>query len=263
MIRSMYTAATGMEAQQLFMDTISHNLSNVNTTGFKRSKVEFQDLIYQTLKEPGVKNQEGEMAPVGIEVGLGVKPGASQKIFEQGSLTQTGNSLDVAIQGDGFFQITLPDGTIAYTRDGSFKKTAEGTIVNSNGYPLAQQINIPQGADQLGVDSSTGKITVMMPGQQTSTEIGQIELARFVNPAGLKSIGNNLYTETEASGQPTINAPSEDGMGTLAQGYLEASNVQIVDEMVNMISAQRAYEIVSKSIQVSDEMMQVANNLKR
>jgi flagellar basal-body rod protein FlgG len=203
------------------------------------------------------------MAPVGIEVGLGVKPGATQKIFEQGSLTQTGNSLDVAIQGDGFFQITLPDGTIAYTRDGSFKKTAEGTIVNSNGYPLAQQINIPQGADQLGVDSSTGKITVMMPGQQTSTEIGQIELARFVNPAGLKSIGNNLYTETEASGQPTINAPSEDGMGTLAQGYLEASNVQIVDEMVNMISAQRAYEIVSKSIQVSDEMMQVANNLKR
>jgi flagellar basal-body rod protein FlgG len=263
MIRSMYTAATGMEAQQLFMDTISHNLSNVNTTGFKRSKVEFQDLIYQTLKEPGVKNQEGEMAPVGIEVGLGVKPGASQKIFEQGSLTQTGNSLDVAIQGDGFFQITLPDGTIAYTRDGSFKKTAEGTIVNSNGYPLAQQISIPQGADQLGVDSSTGKITVMMPGQQTSTEIGQIELARFVNPAGLKSIGNNLYAETEASGQPTINAPSEDGMGTLAQGYLEASNVQIVDEMVNMISAQRAYEIVSKSIQVSDEMMQVANNLKR
>jgi flagellar basal-body rod protein FlgG len=263
MIRSLYTAATGMEAQQLFMDTISHNLSNVNTNGFKRSKVEFQDLIYQTLKEPGVKNQEGEMAPVGIEVGLGVKPGATQKNFEQGSLTQTGNSLDVAIQGDGFFQITMPDGTIGYSRDGGFKKTADGTIVTSNGYPLSPQINIPQGADQLGIDASTGKITVMMPGQQTSTEIGQIELARFVNPAGLKSIGDNLYTETEASGQPIISAPSEDGAGTLAQGYLEASNVQIVQEMVNMITAQRAYEIVSKSIQVSEEMMQIANNLKR
>jgi flagellar basal-body rod protein FlgG len=252
-----------MEAQQLFMDTISHNLSNVNTNGFKRSKVEFQDLIYQTLKEPGVKNQEGEMAPVGIEVGLGVKPGATQKIFEQGSLSQTGNSLDVAIQGDGFFQITLPDGTIGYTRDGSFKKNSDGTVVTSNGYPLAEQINIPNGADQLGIDSSTGKVTVILAGQQTSTEIGQIELARFVNPAGLKSMGNNLYTETEASGQPTINTPGQDGMGTLSQGYLEASNVQVVDEMVNMITAQRAYEIVSKSIQVSDEMMQTANNLKR
>jgi flagellar basal-body rod protein FlgG len=263
MIRSLYTAATGMEAQQLYMDTISHNLSNVNTNGFKRSKVEFQDLMYQTLKEPGVKNQEGEMAPVGIEVGLGVKPGATQKIFEQGSLTRTGNPLDVAIQGDGFFQVSLPDGTIGYTRDGSFKKTAEGTIVTSDGYPLSQQINIPQGADQLGIDSQTGKVTVNMPGQQTSTEIGQIELARFVNPAGLKSIGDNMYRETEASGQPSISAPSEDGMGSLSQMYLETSNVQIVDEMVNMITAQRAYEIVSKSIQVSEEMMQVANNLKR
>jgi flagellar basal-body rod protein FlgG len=263
MIRSLYTAATGMAAQQLFMDTISHNLSNINTNGFKRSKVEFQDLLYQTLKEPGVLNQEGEMAPVGIEVGLGVKPAATQKIFDQGSLSQTGNSLDVAIQGDGFFQVTLPDGTIGYTRDGSFKKNAEGTIVTSEGYPLSQQLNIPQGAQQLGIDSSTGKVTVNMPGQQTSTEIGQIELARFVNPAGLQSLGDNLYTVTDASGQPIINAPSEDGMGTLSQGYLETSNVQIVDEMVNMITAQRAYEIVSKSIQVSDEMLQTANNLKR
>ncbi len=263
MVRSLYTAATGMQAQQLFMDTISHNLSNVNTTGFKRSKVEFQDLMYQTLKEPGVKNQEGEMAPVGIEVGLGVKSGSTQKLFEQGSLNQTGNSLDVAIQGNGFFQITMPDGTIAYSRDGSFKKTADGTIVTSDGYPVSPQINIPQGADQLGIDSATGKITVIMPGQTTSTELGQMELARFVNPAGLKSIGDNLYTETEASGQPIIGAPSEEGMGTLSQGYLESSNVQIVDEMVNMISAQRAYEIVSKSIQVSDEMMQIANSLKR
>ena len=263
MIRSLYTAATGMDAQQLFMDTISHNISNINTTGFKRSKVEFQDLMYQTLKEPGVMNQEGESAPVGIEVGLGVKPGATQKLFDQGSLSQTGNSLDVAIQGDGFFQISLPDGTIGYTRDGSFKKTADGTVVTTNGYPLYPQINIPAGAQQLGIDSASGKVTVVLPGQQTSTELGQFELARFVNPAGLKSLGDDLYSVTDASGQPMINVPSVDGMGTLSQGYLEASNVQIVDEMVNMISAERAYEIVSKSIQVSDEMMQMANNLKR
>jgi len=252
-----------MDAQQLFMDTISHNISNINTTGFKRSKVEFQDLMYQTLKEPGVMNQEGESAPVGIEVGLGVKPGATQKLFDQGSLSQTGNSLDVAIQGDGFFQISLPDGTIGYTRDGSFKKTADGTVVTTNGYPLYPQINIPAGAQQLGIDSASGKVTVVLPGQQTSTELGQFELARFVNPAGLKSLGDDLYSVTDASGQPMINVPSVDGMGTLSQGYLEASNVQIVDEMVNMISAERAYEIVSKSIQVSDEMMQMANNLKR
>ena len=263
MIRSLYTAATGMDAQQLFMDTISHNISNINTTGFKRSKVEFQDLMYQTLKEPGVMNQEGESAPVGIEVGLGVTPGATQKLFDQGSLSQTGNSLDVAIQGDGFFQISLPDGTIGYTRDGSFKKTADGTVVTTNGYPLYPQINIPAGAQQLGIDSASGKVTVVLPGQQTSTELGQFELARFVNPAGLKSLGDDLYSVTDASGQPMINVPSVDGMGTLSQGYLEASNVQIVDEMVNMISAERAYEIVSKSIQVSDEMMQMANNLKR
>jgi len=265
MIRSLYTAATGMQAQQLYMDTISNNLANINTNGFKRSRMEFQDLIYQTIKEPAVRNQEGEMAPVGIEVGLGVKPGATQKNFEQGSLTHSGNMMDVAIQGDGFFQIDLPDGTTAYSRDGSFKINSDGTLVNSDGYPLSPQINVPQNASDFGVDAATGKVTVVLSGAQTSTQIGQIELARFVNPAGLKSVGGNLFTETEASGQPIIGAPGDESMlgTTLMQQYSEASNVQIVDEMVNMIGAQRAYEIVSKSIQVSDEMLQTANSLKR
>jgi flagellar basal-body rod protein FlgG len=262
MIRSMYSAATGMEAQQLYMDTISHNLSNVNTTGYKRSKLEFQDLMYQTLKEPGMRNAEGEMAPCGIEVGLGVKPGATQKIFEQGSLNQTSNSMDVAISGEGFFQINMPDGTTAYTRDGSFKLTSDGTIVTSTGYPISPEINVPEGAQQLGI-SPEGKVTVILPGQETSTEIGQFEIARFVNPAGLRSLGDNLYGMSDASGEPVVETPNENGIGSLKQGYSEASNVQVVEEMVNMISAQRAYEIVSKSIQVSEDMLQVANNLKR
>jgi flagellar basal-body rod protein FlgG len=262
MIRSMYSAATGMEAQQLYMDTISHNLSNVNTTGYKRTKLEFQDLMYQTLKEPGMRNAEGEMAPCGIEVGLGVKPAATHRIFEQGSLNQTSNSMDVAIQGEGFYQVNMPDGSIAYTRDGSFKTTSDGTIVTSDGYPIAPQISIPEGAQSLGI-SQEGKVTVILSGQATSTEIGQIEIARFVNPAGLRALGQNLYGESDASGEPVLETPGENGMGTLQQGYTEASNVQVVEEMVNMINAQRAYEIVSKSIQVSEEMLQVANNLKR
>jgi flagellar basal-body rod protein FlgG len=262
MIRSMYSAATGMKAQQLYMDTISHNLSNVNTTGYKRSKIEFQDLMYQTLKEAGVRNAEGEMAPCGIEVGLGVKPAATQKIFEQGSFNSTGNSMDVAISGEGFYQVAMPDGTIAYTRDGSFKTTSDGTIVNSDGYPILPQISIPDGSQQLTI-SPTGQVTVILPGQETSTEIGQMELARFINPAGLRALGGNLYGVSDASGEALIETPKTNGMGELQQGSIEASNVQVVDEMVNMITAQRAYEIVSKSIQVSEEMLQIANNLKR
>ncbi len=262
MIRSMYSAATGMEAQQLYMDTISHNLSNVNTTGFKRLKMEFQDLMYQTLKAPGIRNAEGEMAPTGIEVGLGVKPSATQRIFEQGALNRTGNAMDVAIDGEGFFQVEMPDGTTAYTRDGSWKQTSDGTIVNSNGYPIFPSINIPEGAQQLGINES-GKVTVILAGQNTSTEIGQIELARFVNPAGLRALGGNLFGVSEASGEPIVENAKENGMGTINQYYIETSNVQVVEEMVSMITAQRAYEIVSKSIQVSEEMLQVANNLKR
>lgn len=262
MIRSMYTGATGMEAQQAYMDTISHNLSNVNTTGFKRQKAEFQDLMYQTLREPGVRNFEGSVSPAGIEVGLGVRLAATPRIFEQGSLNQTQNPMDIAVEGEGFFQIQLPEGGTAYTRDGTFKLSSDGTIVTSSGFFLEPRIVVPEGSQGFSVDAR-GKVSVILPGEQTSTEIGQIELARFVNPAGLKSLGNNLLVETDASGSPVIEMPGENGMGQLSQGYVEASNVQIVEEMVNMITAQRAYEIVSKSIQVSEEMLQTANNIKR
>jgi flagellar basal-body rod protein FlgG len=262
MIRSIYTAATGMEAQQLYMDTISNNLSNVNTNSFKRERVEFQDLLYQTLKEPGTRNSEGEMAPSGIEVGLGVKPGATQRIFEQGPLTQTTNDYDLAISGTGFYQISMPDGGIAYTRDGSFKSSSDGTVVTSDGYPVYPQITVPEGASDFQVNSS-GVVQVTLQGEKQSSQIGQIELTRFINPSGLKALGSNLYTETESSGEPVVETPNQNGMGTIQQHYSEASNVQIVEEMVNMISAQRAYEIVSKAIQTSEEMMTIANNLKR
>lgn len=262
MIRSMMTAATGMEAQQLFMDTISNNLSNVNTVGFKRSKLEFQDLMYQVMRQPGVRNFEGGMAPAGIETGLGVKPAATQRVFEQGSLNQTANPLDWAIQGEGFFQITMPDGGTGYTRDGSFKLSNDGTIVNSSGLYFEPQISIPEGSTELNV-SSDGIVSVKLFGDETSTEIGQIEIARFINPSGLSSVGGNLYVASDASGEPVVSFPGEEGSGLIIQKYTEASNVQIVDEMVNMISAQRAFEIISKSIQVSEEMLQVANNLKR
>lgn len=262
MIRSMYTAATGMEAQQLYMDTISHNLSNVNTNAFKRTKVEFQDLMYQTLREPGIRNVEGSMAPSGIEIGLGVKTAATQRIFQQGSLNQTGNKLDLAIQGDGFFQVALPDGGTAYTRDGQLKISPEGILITSNGFQIYPQIAIPEGSENIIV-SADGMVAVNLVGEDTSSEIGQIELSRFVNPSGLKALGQSLFVVSDASGESIISLPTEEGTGSIAQGYLEASNVQIVDEMVNMISAQRAYEIVSKSITVSDEMMQTASNLRR
>ncbi len=262
MIRCMMTAATGMEAQQLYMDTISNNLSNVNTTGFKRSKVEFQDLMYQTIKEPGVRNFEGGMAPCGIEVGLGVKPAGTQRIFEQGQPNRTENPMDLAIKGEGLFQIMMPDGSTAYTRDGSFKLSSDGSIVNASGFFLQPQISVPQGVQEIEI-AADGRISVILPGEENSTEIGQIELATFINPSGLRSLGGNLYAATDASGAPVVAYPGEEGAGTLMQGYTEASNVQVVEEMVSMIAAQRAFEIVSKSIQVAEEMLQVANNLKR
>ncbi len=262
MIRSMYTAATGMEAQQLYMDVISNNLANVNTNGFKRQKIEFQDLMYQTLREPGIRNVEGSMAPSGIEVGLGVRAGATQRIFQQGSVSQTGNSLDMAISGEGFFQVMLPDGSMAYTRDGQMKLSSDGTLSTSAGFHFYPQIVIPEGAQDISV-SADGMVIARLAGEETSTELGQIELVRFINPAGLKAVGHNLYLRTDGSGEPIINLPGEEGTGTIMHGYTEASNVQIVDEMVNMITAQRAYEIVSKSIQVSEDMLQIANNIKR
>lgn len=261
-MRCMMTAATGMEAQQLYMDTISNNLSNVNTSGFKRSKMEFQDLMYQALREPGVRNFEGSVAPSGIETGLGVRPAASQRIFAQGALNSTENALDWAVQGEGLFQITMPDGSTAYTRDGSFKLSADGSIVTSSGFFISPQITVPAESSAIAI-SPDGIVSVVLDGEETATEIGQIELVRFINSSGLRSMGGNLYGATDASGEPVVTTPGEEGSGTIAGGYTEASNVQIVDEMVNMISAQRAFEIISKAIQVGEDMMQVANNLKR
>lgn len=261
MIRCLMTAATGMEAQQLYMDNISNNLSNVNTNGFKRSKIQFHDLMYQTMKEPGVKNFEGGMAPNGIEVGLGVKVAATSKQFEQGSLNQTQSEMDWAIQGEGLFQITLPDGGTGYTRDGNFALSGDGTVVTSSGFPLYPAITIPSGATDLSVGAD-GRVSVILPGETTSTEIGQIELARFINQSGLKSMGGNLYAQSDSSGDPVINMPGEEGSGTILQKFSEASNVQLVDEMVSMISAQRAYEVISKSIQAGENMIQIATNLR-
>lgn len=262
MIRCMMTAATGMEAQQMYMDNISNNLANVNTVGFKRSKIEFQDLMYQTMKEPGVRNFEGSMAPAGIEIGLGVKVAATSKVFEQGSPNASNNEMDWAIQGEGLFQITLPDGGTAYTRDGAFKLSSDGTIVTSTGLPLYPSITVPAGSTNLQVGED-GKIGVMLAGESSTTEIGQIELVRFINQSGLRSLGGNLFTQSDASGEPVVTMPGEEGTGTIMQRYTEGSNVQIVDEMVNMISAQRAFEVISKSIQAGEDMIQIANNLKR
>jgi flagellar basal-body rod protein FlgG len=268
MIRSMYTGATGMKAQQLMMDTISNNLSNVNTNAYKRQSVQFKDLMYQTLKEPGVYNPEGGSAPAGIEIGMGVRLGATQRNFAQGSIKASGSNYDMAISGEGFFQIELPNGTIAYSRDGQFQRDGSGTLVTSDGYRLYPEIVVPDGYDAITV-TPDGFVAAVKYGTSTdagkpdNVDLGQIELVSFINPAGLRSLGSNLYAETAASGVPLISYPGQDGLGILQQQAVEASNVELVDEMVGMIAAQRAYEIVSKSITVSEEMLQTANNLKR
>jgi flagellar basal-body rod protein FlgG len=262
MLRSLFIAATGMEAQKLNIDVIANNLANVNTVGFKKSRSDFQELFYQDLKTPGAISAEGSEIPSGIQIGLGVRPVAVQKLFLQGDFANTGNSLDLVIEGDGFFQIMMPDGTVAYTRAGAFKLDSEGRIVNSDGYPLEPNITIP--TDTLSITAgSDGKITVLQAGSPTPSEIGQIELARFINPGGLKATGRNLYTPTAASGDPLLGTPGTEGFGTINQGFVELSNVNIVEEMVNMIVSQRAYEVNSKAIQTSDEMLQITNNLKR
>jgi flagellar basal-body rod protein FlgG len=251
-----------MEAQKLNIDVISNNLANVNTAGFKKSRADFQDLMYQTLRAPGASSAEGMQVPSGVQVGLGVKTAAVQKNFLQGDFAQTGNSLDIVIEGNGFFQIMQPDGTIAYSRSGAFKLDSEGRVVNSDGYPLEPGITVP--ADTLSISiGSDGKMMVQQPGNNTPTEIGQIELARFINPGGLSSQGKNLYLNTAASSDATTGNPGTEGFGTISQGFIELSNVNVVEEMVNMIVSQRAYEMNSKAVQASDEMLQVANNLRR
>lgn len=257
---SLYSAATGMEAQQLNLNTIANNLANVNTTGFKRSKIEFQDLLYQKPRSAGAEAAGGNVIPTGIEIGNGSRVAATSKVFTQGQVTQTGKELDIAIQGDGFFEIQRPDGTTAYTRDGSFNLNASGQVVTSDGLPVLSGFQaVPTGTTSISV-AETGEVTVEGPsGSQTY----RISLTRFANPAGLKSLGGNLYEETNASGTPEQGNPGEQGFGQVLQRYLEGSNVNIVEEMVNLIVAQRAYEINSKSIQTSDEMLQNVAQMKR
>ncbi|MBP2627200.1 MAG: flagellar basal-body rod protein FlgG [Firmicutes bacterium] len=262
MMRSLWTAATGMAAQQANIDVVSNNLANVNTTGFKKSRTDFQDLMYQTISQAGSTTGADSQLPTGIQMGSGVRQVATQKIYTEGSFQSTGNSTDLAIEGDGFFQITMPDGTINYTRDGAFKLDSTGRIVTSAGYPLEPAITIPSTATAFAV-SSTGLVTATLPSQTASQELGQLQIVRFVNPSGLDSVGQNLLKETGASGSPVASNPGTDGAGTIQQKYVEMSNVQVVEEMVNMIVAQRAYEINSKAITTSDTMLEQAANLKR
>lgn len=262
MNRALRTAATGMFAQQLNVDIISNNLANVNTTGFKKSRVEFQDLMYQTIKTGGVA-VEGKAADITeIQIGNGTIPVGTLKNFRQGDIAPTSNPLDVSIQGEGFFQVRRTDGTIAYTRDGTFKISADGQLVTGQGYLIEPGISFTAFTEDISI-SRDGTIEVKEAGQSSTTKIGRFELAKFINPAGLHAIGNNLYIETSASGNPILSAAGSEGFGELAQGSLESSNVDVVEEMINMITAQRAYEINSKTVKTVEEMLAMANNLKQ
>ncbi len=262
MIRSLWSAASGMHGQQVNLDVISNNLANVDTTGYKKSRAEFEDLMYQTLKAAGTPNAAGNQIPVGIQIGLGTKVVTVSKLFSQGNFIQTENQLDVAIEGDGFFRVLLPNGDTAYTRDGAFKIDKDGRLVTHEGYTILPEITIPPDAIRVNI-AEDGTVTVEMPGQPAPQEIGRITLIKFINPAGLKAIGKNLFMETDASGAPQEGVPGTEGFGTLAQGFLESSNVNVVEEMVNMIVAHRAYDFNAKAIQTSDAMLQTAVNLKR
>jgi len=260
--RSLFIAATGMEAQRINIDVISNNLANVNTAGFKKSRADFQELMYQSLKTAGAVSAEGNEVPTGIQIGLGVKPAAVQKMFQQGDFVSTGNNLDLVIEGKGFFQITTPDGELAYTRAGAFKLNSEGNLVTSDGYPMEPAITIPLNALEITI-TPDGTVSVLQAGNNTPVEVGQIETAQFINPGGLKAIGKNLFLPTGSSGEATTGNPGTDGLGSVNQGFIELSNVNVVEEMVNMIVSQRAYELNSKVIQSTDEMLALANNLKR
>jgi len=254
MIRSLWIAKTGLDAQQTQLDVITNNLANVSTNGFKRARAVFEDLLYQTIRQPGAQSSQQTTIPSGLQLGTGVRPVATERIHTQGNLTQTGNSLDIAIQGQGFFQVLMPDGTTGYTRDGAFQKDAQGQIVTSSGYPLQPAMTIPANAQSVTI-ARDGTVSVQQAGSVAPTQIGTIQLANFVNPGGLQSAGENLYMETASSGTSTPNTPGTNGAGLLNQGYVETSNVNVVEELVNMIQTQRAYEINSKAIQTSDQML--------
>ena len=262
MVRSLFTAATGMIAQQTQVDVTSHNIANVNTMGYKKNRAEFADLMYQVMSYAGTPTSTTTTHPTGIEVGLGVRPQAITKIHSQGYFKETGNNLDMVIAGNGFFQVQMPDGTTAYTRNGAWKLDSDGNIVNDDGLQLVPNITIPADATQISIGID-GTVSVLQPGAQEMQQVGQIEIVNFINPAGLHSSGDNLFLETGASGAPIIGIVGQDGLGQIKQGFVEMSNVQLVEEMTELITGQRAYEANSKAITTSDAMLQTTNELKR
>lgn len=255
MIRSLWIARTGLDAQQTQMDVIANNLANVSTNGFKRSRAVFEDLLYQTMRQPGAQSSQQTQLPSGLQVGTGVRPVATERIFTQGNLQQTGNDKDVAVQGAGFFQVLLPDGTTAYTRDGSFQVDNQGQLVTSSGFVVQPAITIPANAQSITIGRD-GTVSVTQPGVVAAVQVGALQLATFINTAGMESRGENLFVETAASGSPSTNTPGTNGAGLVNQGYVETSNVNVAEELVNMIQTQRAYEINSKAITTSDQMLQ-------
>jgi flagellar basal-body rod protein FlgG len=262
MLRALYTAASGMDAQQLNIDTIAHNLANVNTTGFKQRRTQFEDLLYQDVRIAGAANTASTEIPVGLQIGLGTKPVATEMILTQGDFAATSNPLDIVIQGQGFFQVMQPNGQLAYTRSGNFQLNRDGTLVTTEGDSLDPQITIPQ--DQVGIMiGADGTVSVVHAGQTQPEQVGRIEIALFQNPAGLQSVGKNLCLPTQSSGDPITGTPGENGLGTLLSGFIEESNVSVVQEMVNMIVSQRAYEANSKVIRTADDMISQANNIVR
>ena len=255
MSRSLWISKTGLDAQQTKLDVISNNLANVSTNGFKRSRAVFEDLLYQTIRQPGAQSSQQTQLPSGLQLGTGVRPVATESIFTQGNLQQTGNPRDVAIQGEGFFQVLMPDGTTAYTRDGAFQSDINGQFVTSSGFVIQPAITIPPNTLSITI-ARDGTVSALVPGAATPIQVGNIQLANFINPAGLQKAGENLYLQTASSGTPNANAPGTNGVGILNQGFVETSNVNVVEELVNMIQTQRAYEINSRAIETSDQMLQ-------
>lgn len=260
MINSLWISKTGMEAQQMQLDVISNNLANVSTNGFKKSHAVFEDLMYQNLRQVGSNTSEQSTLPTGLQVGLGVRTVATSRSFSQGNLQQSNNNLDVAIQGNGFFQLTMPDGTIGYTRDGAFQVDNQGRLVTSGGLPVSNGVTVPSNATSVAIGQD-GTVTAQIPGNTAPQPIGTITLASFINPAGLEPKGQNIYAESTASGQPNAGTAGTNGLGSLMQGFVETSNVNVVQELVTMIQTQRAYEMNSKAIQTSDQMLQKLGQL--
>jgi flagellar basal-body rod protein FlgG len=254
MIRSLWISKTGLDAQQMQLDTISHNLANVGTNGYKRAHAQFEDLLYQNLRQSGAQETQQNTLPTGLQLGTGVRPVGTSRIFSQGNLNRTENPMDIAINGNGFLQVQMPDGTTAYSRDGALRVDAQGQIVTANGYPVVPAITIPANSTSVTVGAD-GVVTALTPGNATPVQVGQMQTASFVNPAGLDPQGQNLFRETASSGTPTVGTPGLNGHGTLSQGYVETSNVNVVEELVAMIQTQRAYEINSKAIQTADQML--------